>query len=104
MGTANTIGKKYGAAFYVGGHTHKMMVPFNHGDGDVKPWEIPVFCSGAGGGYEKGGDGDFYGFGNLAVTKDKIVISILDTEGTERTTYPVEYKAPPSAGVENQFV
>lgn len=105
--TANAIGKKYGAAFYIGGHTHKMMVPFNHGSGHVLPNEIPVFCSGAGGGYEKGGDGDFYGFGNLAVTKDKIEITIVDTEGTERPPYTVDYKAPPSpppAGVENQYV
>lgn len=82
------LGEKYGAALYIAGHTHANM--FKEKGAPSAP-HLPVLITGAGGGYRQEGDGDYYGFGKLAFSKDKIAISILDAHGEEKSTHEVSH-------------
>jgi len=84
-----SIAKKYGAALYVAGHIHSQQFK------NATDASVPILISGAGGGYTKEGDGEFYGFGNLAIAKDKITVSLLNEEARVKSTHEVPYQAPP---------
>jgi len=84
-----SIAKKYGAALYVAGHKHLQL--FYNATNE----SVPILVSGAGGGYTKEGDGEFYGFSNLAIAKDKISVSLLNEEARVKSTHEVPYQAPP---------
>lgn len=76
------LGAKYGAVLYVAGHTHAQH--FFHKNSAGGNQHMALLVSGAGGGYMQEGDGDFYGFGNLAFSRDKIEVTIIDADGQIR--------------------
>eukprot|EP00929_Paragymnodinium_shiwhaense_P084613 TRINITY_DN4525_c0_g1_i1.p1 TRINITY_DN4525_c0_g1~~TRINITY_DN4525_c0_g1_i1.p1 ORF type:complete len:542 (+),score=116.80 TRINITY_DN4525_c0_g1_i1:106-1731(+) len=80
MESVQHLMRKHGSQLYVGGHTHAQAY---YPNGPTSVQGVPVLLTGAGGGIGLSG-GNYFGFGNLHITKDAINVHTYDDKGNPR--------------------
>lgn len=85
---------KHNSSLYVGGHTHGQIYQSVNKIPDYKGGFVegpPVLVTGAGGGIGLDGSGPFFGFGNVKVSPDELVVDLLDDTGALRESNKIRH-------------